>query len=174
VETDFRRLVRILSHGGVKFIVVGGIAASAHGSARLTSDLDIVYRRDGENISRLIAVLKDLHPYPRGAPAGLPFHWDAETITKGLNFTLTTSLGSLDLIGEITGGGSFDDLLPHSVAVKFHGADCLCLDLDWLIKVKRAAGRPKDFEAIAELEAILEEQRQQLETQTVKANSSSQ
>jgi hypothetical protein len=161
VETDFQGLIRILSHGGVKFIVVGGIAASAHGSARLTSDLDIVYRRDDENTTRLITALTNLKPYPRGAPTGLPFHWDAETIKKGLNFTLTTSLGSLDLLGEVTGGGNFDDLLPHSLLVKLHGTDCLCLDLDWLIKVKRAAGRPKDFDAIAELEAILEERQAQ-------------
>jgi hypothetical protein len=159
VETDFQGLIRILTLGGVKFIVVGGVAAAAHGSARVTSDLDIVYGRDDQNISGLVAALANLNPYPRGAPPGLPFHWDAETIRKGLNFTLTTALGSLDLLGEITGGGNFDDLLPHSLLVKLHGTDCLCLDLDWLIKVKRAAGRPKDFEAVAELEAIEEERR---------------
>jgi hypothetical protein len=159
VETDFQGLIRILTLGGVKFIIVGGVAAVAHGSARVTSDLDIVYRRDDENISGLVAALADLKPYPRGAPPGLPFHWDAETIKKGLNFTLTTSLGSLDLLGEITGGGNFDDLRPHSLVVKLHGTDCLCLELDCLLRVKRAAGRPKDFEAIAELEAIEEERR---------------
>ena len=159
METDFQGLIRILTRGGVKFIVVGGIAAAAHGSARVTSDLDIVYRRDDENISALVAALSKLNPYPRGAPPGLPFRWDAETIKKGLNFTLTTSLGSLDLLGEITGGGNFDDLTPHSLVVRLHGTDCLCLDVDWLIRVKRAAGRPKDFEAVAELEAIEEERR---------------
>jgi hypothetical protein len=38
------------------------------------------------------------------------------------------------------------------------GVDCRCLNLESLIEVKRAAGRPKDFEAIAELEEILGEQ----------------
>jgi len=158
LETDFQGLLRILTDGGVEFILIGGVAAAAHGSPRVTHDLDVVYKRTDENISRLVRVLEPLGPYLRGAPPGLPFHWETETIERGLNFTLTTSLGSLDLLGEVTGGGFFADLMPHTVVVKLHGIDCFCLDLDLLIKVKRAAGRPKDFEAIAELEAILEEQ----------------
>lgn len=157
METDFQGLLRILTDGGVEFILIGGVAAAAHGSPRVTQDLDVVYNRSTENISRLARVLEPLSPYLRGAPPRLPFHWDDETIERGLNFTLTTSLGSLDLLGEVTGGGSFVDLMPHTVVVKLHGIHCLCLDLDLLIKVKRAAGRPKDFEAIAELEAIREE-----------------
>jgi hypothetical protein len=159
VETDFRGLLRILSEAHVEFIVVGGVAASAHGSPRLTLDLDIVYRRNDDNIARLVQALAPLNPYLRGAPPGLPFHFDADTTKRGLNFTLITELGSLDVLGEIAGGGGFDNLKPHSVLVKLHGFDCLCLDLDWLIRVKRAAGRPKDVEAIAELEAIVEERK---------------
>ena len=163
METNFRGLIRILSEAGVNFIVVGGVAATGHGSARLTSDLDIVYRRTAENITRLVLALAPLNPYLRGAPPGLPFRWSDETIKKGLNFTLVTSLGALDLLGEITGGGGYDDLLPHSLTLTLHKSECLCLGIEYLIKVKRAAGRPKDFEAIAELEAILEE-RQKLKT----------
>jgi len=163
VETNFRGLIRILSEAGVNFIVVGGVAATGHGSARLTSDLDIVYRRTTENITRLVLALAPLNLYLRGAPPGLPFLWSDETIKKGLNFTLVTSLGALDLLGEITGGGGYDDLLPHTLTLTLHKSECLCLGIEYLIKVKRAAGRPKDFEAIAELEAILEE-RQKLNT----------
>lgn len=158
VETKFRELIRRLSQANVEFVVVGGVAATGHGSARLTHDLDVVYRRTSENISRLVAVLLPLKPYLRGAPPGLPFSWSDETVKKGLNFTLVTTLGALDLLGEITGGGTYEDILPHSTELTVHGLECLCLDLETLIKVKRAAGRPKDFEAIAELEAIMEEQ----------------
>ena len=157
MQTDFRRLIRTLSEGEVEFIVVGGAAAIGHGSSRLTSDLDIVYRRAEDNISRLVNSLAPLRPYLRGAPPGLPFRWDDETIKKGLNFTLVTSLGAIDLLGEITGGGTFEDIRPHSITLNLHDTECLCLGIEWLIRVKRAAGRPKDFEAIAELEAILEE-----------------
>jgi len=74
-----------------------------------------------------------------------------------LNFTLTTTAGEIDLLGEVTGGGSYEDLLPHSMAIELFGRACRCLDLPWLIRTKRAAGRPRDLEAIAELEALHEE-----------------
>jgi hypothetical protein len=156
--TDFRALLAALTDAGVEFLIVGGAAATAHGSARLTQDLDVVYKRSPENFRRLAAALQGLSPYLRGAPPGLPFQWDPETIARGLNFTLTTSQGDLDLLGEITGGGWYDDLLPHCIVLRPFGIECRCLNIKRLIEVKRAAGRPKDFEAIAELEAIREEQ----------------
>ena len=155
--TDVAGLILALARAKVDFIVVGGIAAVAHGSARATYDVDVVYARSPENMARLVKALAPLTPYLRGAPPGLPFRWDAETIAHGLNFTLTTTLGDIDLLGEIVGGGGYDQLLPHSVAMALFGAEHRCLDLDRLIHVKRAAGRPKDLEAIAELEALREE-----------------
>lgn len=155
--TDFRSLLNALTSAGVEFIVVGGAAATGHGSARLTLDLDIVYRRSSDNHGRLVSALADHEPYLRGAPPGLPFRWDAQTIERGLNFTLTTSLGDIDALGEIVGGGGYADLLPYSVVMKLFGMECYCLGLKKLIQVKRAAGRPKDLEVIAELEALLDE-----------------
>ncbi len=87
----------------------------------------------------------------------MPFLWDEKTLERGLNFTLTTTLGAIDLLGEIVGGGRYEDLLPHTIGVEALGIRCRCLGLRKLIEVKRAAGRPKDLEAIAELEAILED-----------------
>ena len=88
--TDFKAMFEMLLHGEVEFIVIGGAAATAHGSARVTYDLDIVYRRTNENIKRLVDALAPHEPYLRGAPPGLPFKWDVETIRSGLNFTLVT------------------------------------------------------------------------------------
>ena len=155
--TDFNALLRLLTENNVEFIIVGGAAATAHGSARLTLDLDVVYRRSSENIARIVNALRPIKPYLRGAPAGLPFDWSVETIAKGLNFTLITSLGALDLFGEIVGGGAYEQLVPETIAVEIAGVNCLCLNLERLIKVKRAAGRPKDLETIAELQQILNE-----------------
>jgi hypothetical protein len=157
MTTNFHKLLQALVTANVEFIIVGGAAATAHGSARLTEDLDIVYRRTPENVEHMVAALLPYDPYLRGAPPGLPFQWDRRTISNGLNFTLITALGAIDLLGEITGGGNYDDLLPHSIELQLFGLKSLCLGLERLIHVKRAAGRPKDFEAIAELEAILEE-----------------
>jgi len=155
--TDYEGLLRLLAEGNVEVILVGGLAATAHGSARFTQDVEVVYRRSPENISRLIAALAPVAPYLRGAPLGLPFRWDEETIAHGLNFALTTNAGDIDLLGEIAGGGTYENLLPHSVTIAVFGMDCRCLDLDALLASKRAAGRPKDLEAIAELEALREE-----------------
>jgi hypothetical protein len=153
---DFRAALAALVQGGVHFIIVGGAAATAHGATRLTQDLDLVYARDRANLQRLAAALAPHQPYLRGVPPGLPFRFDEATIARGLNFTLTTSLGDIDLLGEIVGGGRFEDLASHAIELLLFGLPCLCLDLPTLIAVKRAAGRPKDLEAIAELEALLE------------------
>jgi hypothetical protein len=152
---DYGKALRLLGESRVEFVLVGGAAATAHGSARLTQDLDIVYRRSDDNILRLVEALAPHAPYLRGAPPGLPFRWDVGTVRQGLNFTLTTSLGDIDLLGEIVGGGPFEALVPHSITLHIFGVDCLCLDLEALIRSKRAAGRPKDLEAIAELQALL-------------------
>jgi predicted nucleotidyltransferase len=155
--TDFKALLRVLAEHGVEFIVVGGDAATVHGSARLTLDIDVVYGRSPENLQRLALALTPYHPYLRGAPPGLPFRWDAATITRGLNFTLTTDIGDLDLLGEIVGGGRYEDLLGDAIVIRVFGVECRCLNLEQLIRAKRSAGRPKDLEAVAELEAIREE-----------------
>jgi len=155
--TDFERLLSVLTQSGVEFIVIGGFAATAHGSAHVTVDLDVVYSRSVENIGRLAGALAPLHPYIRGAPAGLPFHFDPDTIRQGLNFTLVTTAGDLDLLGEATGGGTYEALLPHSDVREFAGLECRIVNLETLIHLKRAAGRPRDLERIAELEALRQE-----------------
>jgi predicted nucleotidyltransferase len=154
--TRFGELLRALAAANAEYIIVGGVAAAAHGSARATQDIDLVYRREEGNLQALALALGPLEPALRGAPPGLPFRFDVPTLRSGLNFTLSTRLGWLDLFGEISGGGTYEELLPHSIEVEVFGVRCRVLALDALIRVKRAAGRPKDFEAIAELELLRE------------------
>ncbi len=155
--TDFQGLLQRLLEAKVDFILIGGLAATVHGSARATFDIDVVYSRSHENVGRLVAVLAPLQPYLRGAPRGLPFSFDVETVHRGLNFTLETTLGDLDLLGEVTGGGRYEDLLPHTQDLSLFGFACRCVTLPKLIDLKRAAGRPKDNEVLAELEALFDE-----------------
>ncbi len=152
--TRFGELLSVLAGGGVEFILAGGVAAGAHGATRATQDIDIVYSRSPRNLGRIVNALAPLKPYLRGAPPGLPFRLDVETLKRGLNFTLTTSAGWIDLLGEIAGGGTYENLREHSIAIGVFGVECRVLDLATLILTKRAAGRPKDFEALAELEMI--------------------
>jgi len=159
VTTNFATLLRALVEERTDFVLVGGLAAAVHGAARATYDVDVVYARRPDNVARVVSALAPLRPYLRGAPPGLPFAWEAATISRGLNFTLTTTAGDIDLLGEITFGGTYEQLLPHTECVRVFGIECRCLSLERLIAVKRAAGRPKDFDAIAELEAIAEERK---------------
>jgi predicted nucleotidyltransferase len=155
--TDYAVALRALIDGGVRFLVVGGAAATAHGSARLTHDLDLLYARDRPNLERLARAIAPHRPYPRGVPPGLGFQLDSATLAGGLNFALTTRMGDLDLHGEIPGWGGYQALLPHAIPIDLYARTCLCLDLPALIGIKRAAGRSEDLEAIAELEVLLEE-----------------
>ena len=155
--TGLEKLLSVLQKAGVEFIIVGGVAARAHGSARVTQDIDVVYARSVANLERIAAALRPLKPYLRGAPPGLPFEWSAATLRAGLNFTLTTTAGDIDLLGEVAGGGGYEQLTAHSVDLTIFGHDTKVIDLAALIRAKRAAGRPKDLETIAELEALREE-----------------
>lgn len=155
--TNFRRLLAALVDGEVDFIVIGGMAAVAHGSSHVTVDLDVVYERSEFNIRRLADALAPLNPYLRGAPPELPFCLDAATISAGLNFPLRTTAGDLDLMGEASGSGSYPNLVGETVERVVFGYRCRFVNLPTLIRLKRAAGRPKDLERIAELEALREE-----------------
>lgn len=155
--TDFESLIRRLAAADVRFVLIGGFAAAVLGSPRTTVDLDVAYARDEENLARLAAALEPLLPRLRGAPPGLPFVLDAATLARGLNFTLTTSLGDLDLLGDVTGGGGYEDLLPHTRRIRVFDTEVAVVTLPWLIRLKRASGRPRDLAAVAELEALLEE-----------------
>jgi predicted nucleotidyltransferase len=155
--TDFKGLLRTLLEARIEFIIVGGVACNVHGSARATFDVDVVYARTADNIDRLVSALAPIEPYLRGAPPGLPFSFDAKTVRAGLNFTLITSLGDIDLLGEIIGGGTYEQLLAATVEIDLFGFHCRCVTLEKLIYLKRSAGRAKDLEVLAELEAITEE-----------------
>jgi len=154
---QFRTLLSALQSNGVAFVIIGGVAATLHGSARVTYDLDLIYERSPDNLERIVAALKPYDPYLRGAPPGLPFKFDSETLKRGLNFTLTTTEGPIDLLGELSGIGPYDTVAQHTVEAELFGSTVHFLDIDALITSKKAAGRAKDLEAIAELETIKEE-----------------
>jgi hypothetical protein len=103
---QFENAVQALCDAGVDFVVIGGLAATLHGSAQVTYDLDICYSRALANLHRLIDALAPFHPRPRGIPFGLPFVWDAATLRNGTVFTLQTDLGEIDLLAEVTGLGA--------------------------------------------------------------------
>jgi hypothetical protein len=150
--------LRLLGEHKVDCVIVGGVAAAIHGSSLLTTDLDVCYGRDAANLSRLAEALQSVHARPRNAPEGLPFILDSETLKRGLNFTFTTDIGDLDLLGEVRGIGNYDAVVADSVNVELFGYQFAVMDIGKLITAKRAAGRPKDLLALPELQAIQEAQ----------------
>lgn len=151
--TDFRRLLEALDAAQVEFVIVGGVALIAHGFTRLTEDLDICYERSPENLERLARALAPLHPTLRGAPPGLPFTLDARTLRAGLNFTLESEAGDIDLLGELTGVGMYRQVAAGALLLEIYGRRVQVMALEKLEVAKRAAGRSKD---LADLEAIRE------------------
>jgi predicted nucleotidyltransferase len=155
--TRFRALLQRLRDADVEYVIVGGLAVIAHGHARATLDLDVCYARTPENLRRLAGALAPIHPRLRGAPPELPFLWDEATLRNGLNFTLVTDDGELDLLGEVTGLGNYGDIALRSVEVELHGIAVRILNLEDLIRSKAAAGRAKDLVDLEALRAIAEE-----------------
>jgi len=152
----FDALFTRLAEHTVEYVIVGGVAATVHGSAYATDDLDLCYERNHQNLSRLVEALAPLHPVLRGAPAGLPFVFDVPTLKAGLNFTLSTDWGDIDLLGEVAGVGAYGQAREASEEFEIFGVSCRVLCLEALIASKRAAGRGKDLKALPELEALLE------------------
>jgi hypothetical protein len=150
--------LRLLAEYKVDCVIVGGIAAVLHGSMLLTSDVDVCYARDSRNLKRLSEALQSVNARLRNAPEGLPFILDAETLKRGLNFTFSTDIGDLDLLGEVRGIGVYKDVLDGSLTFELFGYQFTVIDIGKLIVAKRAAGRPKDLVALPELEAIQEAQ----------------
>ena len=150
--------IRLLATFGVDCIVIGGVAATLHGSEIPTTDLDVCYARNPENLERLATALQSVHARLRNAPEDIPFIPDAETLRRGLNFTFNTDIGSLDLLGEVRGVGNYEDVLPGSLVFELFGSPFAVIDIDKLIVAKRTAGRGKDLIVLPELEAIRERQ----------------
>jgi predicted nucleotidyltransferase len=146
----------------IRFVVIGGVAAAVHGSARVTNDLDICY--DGEdrgNVAALAMLLAKWNAYLRGIEKNLPFIMDERTLRGAPIMTLITTEGDIDVMDRVAGVGDYDAVRKHSERITALGVSFRVLDLPSLIKAKRAAGRPRDFDHLPELEALLEMRRKQ-------------
>lgn len=152
--TELESVLAILADHQVECVVIGGVAATVHGSAYLTYDLDVCYNREKSNVSRLVGALTPYHPRLRDDPAEVPFVFDERSLLAGMNFTLSTDLGSLDLIGEVPGLGLYDAVLRRAEWVTVFSRKFPVLSLDALIAAKKASERAKDLITAQELESI--------------------
>lgn len=157
--SEFPRLVasamlrRLVAHG-VDFVVIGGVASILHGSATFTRDLDVTYAPDDTNLEQLGAALIELGAKLRGVEDELPFVPDARTLRRTSILCLETSEGVLDVLATPDGAPPYGELRARADRFSLGDFAVLVANVDDLISMKRAAGRPKDLAAIAELEAI--------------------
>jgi hypothetical protein len=151
---DPAALLGRLVTGGVEFVVVGGVAATAHGSATFTQDLDITYAPDEENLDRLGKVLVGLGARLRGVTDDVPFIPDGRTLQRTRVLTLETPQGLIDLLAQPDGAPVYAELRARANRDVIAGVEVAYASLEDLIAMKKAAGRPKDLVAVEELEAI--------------------
>ena len=149
-------LLKRLSEHEVEFVIVGGIAATVHGSVRFTADLDVCAPLDQPNVTRIINALRGLNPRFRFRPDKMRMWEEPERFKSFKNLNLLTDWGVLDILGEVSGVGTYQQVAALAAPADLGGVVCKVLDLDALIAAKRAANRPKDRAAIPELEVIRE------------------
>jgi hypothetical protein len=153
---SFGSMLTGLTEQQISFVVVGGVAAAAHGASRVTNGLDICYDAEASaNVNALGELLAAWKAYPRGVEPGRPFIMDGKTLLGAPVMTVNSAEGNIDVMDHIAGVGPYELVRKHSEVMSAFGIDFRVLDLPSLIKATRTAGRPRDFDLLPELEALL-------------------
>ncbi len=156
-----KALLRRLKEQDVEFVIIGGVCGVLHGASLVTLDLDICCRFSPENLRRLEAAVKDLHPRHRLTANKLPLEMTDELCRTLKNIYLNTDLGILDCLSEVSGIGGYDLVMQRSTPHRLSYGEFQILSLDALIASKSAAGRQRDLEAVRLLQAVKEKKEQE-------------
>lgn len=154
MSSDFINLLERLVNTGVDFVVVGGFAGIAHGCTFVTQDIDICCDFSFDNLLRLQKALSDLNPVHRMTPKRKKFELTEKNKGQFKNLYLDTDIGQLDCVGLVEGIGDYSQVKRASVPVKVQNTQMRILGIDALIKAKQAMNRPRDRQAVLQLEAI--------------------
>jgi hypothetical protein len=157
--TEFQpeTVIRLLGRHRVRYVLIGGLAAVTHGAPVITQDIDACYARDDPNLRRIARALLEVHAELRGADPDVPLRLDAKMLRAGDAFTFTTDMGWLDLLGTPAGTDGYEDLARTADTFDLFGYRVLVASVEDLIRMKRAAGRPKDLLVLEELGALRDE-----------------
>lgn len=152
---SLNNLLKVLLENEIDFVLIGGFAGVVHGSTQVTRDLDICALVTPAQVEKLRLALRDLHPRHRMNPNFKPsFLTEPKDLTNLQNIYLETDLGVLDIIGQVTEVGNFEQVKKNSVEIDLFGRKCRVISVEALIKAKEKMGRPKDKLVVAELKAL--------------------
>lgn len=161
MRAEFRpeAILGVLERLQVRYVLIGGLAATIHGSPYVTTDVDITPDKDPANLARLSAALTELQARIRstGEPEGLAFGHDAASLARVQIWNLTTAAGDLDITFVPSGTHGYDDLRRDAISLEILGVQVPVASLADVIRSKEAADRPKDRLALPVLRRILEE-----------------
>lgn len=156
-QNDKALLLR-LQEQQVEFVIIGGVCGVLHGVSLVTQDLDVCCRFTAENLRRIEAAVKDLHPRHRLAANKPPLELTDELCSRLKNMYLQTDSGTLDCLGEVAGVGDYEACVQRSVVHEMSYGQFRILNLDAIIAAKEAVDRDKDKAAVKQLRAIKERQ----------------
>lgn len=149
-------ILAALAEHGVAFVVIGGLAAVAHGSRRMTRDIDVVVAPDDDNLAglgRALNALRAVALVEGGAEKAIE-PGDIAMIAPGRILHTTSPAGRLDVVGAPAGAAPYPELESRAITSRVGGVHVQIAGLDDLIAMKRASGRPLDLQDIADLTAL--------------------
>jgi hypothetical protein len=156
---DFAEILLTLARHGVEFVIVGGVGAALHGATGNTFDLEIVFRRYGDNIVRLLAALREMESFHRIQPERrlVP---DATHLSSPGRQLLITRFGPLTLLGAVGNARSYENLVDSSVIFEVgNGTEARVAGLADIIATKEEASRDKDTATLPILRQTLAEKK---------------
>lgn len=154
---DPERIIRALASHGVRYVLIGALAARLQGFPRLTADADIAPDRSPDNLLKLAAALRELEArvYTEAVPAGLCFDCSAEALARAEVWNLATCAGRLGVAFVPAGTGGFADLARSAVRFEVFGVELLAASLPDILRSKEAADRPQDRQDVVVLREML-------------------
>jgi len=161
VEFAPQDILAALDRHGVRYVLIGGLAAILYGAPHVTTDVDVVPEETKDNLARLSATLKELNARIRvaGEDAGIPLDHSAESIARARIWNLVTDQGNLDITFVPSGTTGYGDLVRDAEAMNVRGVDVPVASLADVIRSKEAAGRERDRAILPTLRRLLDRQR---------------
>lgn len=155
---DPKAILGRLREGGVRFVVIGGIAGTLHGSPYPTSDVDICAADDGSNLERLAATLRSLgaKEWDSRKEIEIEREWSAETLRVDKTWFLMTPFGQLDVLFEPAGTRGYAELVREAVEYEVAGGPIAVAHMEDLIRMKEVANRDRDLQVLPTLRKLAE------------------